>query len=686
MTEQIPRILIAYGVPALFTLAGCPSGQSAQPVAGPAPAASENAPAAPVVLEQISALGDGIRQADTQLLPQLLTSFGAATQGEWLYVLGGYFGKPHEYSKAGQSGALYRVRLGESHEWQRLPGIEPLQSLALVAYDGGLVRIGGMRALNEPGQDPVLVSVDEVARYVPARGVWQDMPRLPAPRSSHDAVLVGSTIYVVGGWRLTETSGFGEGQWYESGLMLDLEAKTPAWAEFPVPFQRRALALVATDNHIFAVGGMEDGEHSSRVDIYDVATKTWTRGPDYPADGFGAAGVAIGGRVYVSGMDGEVHSIAPGESAWRLDATLVFPRYFHRLARAADDRLVAVGGIMLGGERVRSIETVALGQAPAGKPRMWRFRVAAPSPAKHRQGVFLYKNQLYAFGGNKDPHASRDFEPDDLVTDAHRLSLASLSWQAIAPYPERRQNVRAVVDEQRGEAIAVGGFGTDESGQTRPFPDVFVFDLRKQAWTPRNPALPMPRTQFELLVRDQSLWLLGGFEWNPASVKKSKYSAPVDVLATALDNPRAAFAATGVTLPRPRRAFAGAELDQRFYLVGGLGRGLGMVEPVDVYDFRDKTWQTIPSPAHKRIAAELVAMDGKLYLAGGTTFVDGMDTAPVPSVEMYDPKNQAWTTIIEELPIDPTYLSMFEYHGRLLIYTAYTTDDAVDIVLIEPSR
>ena len=145
---------------------------------------------------------DGIVRSDFPLLPQAITSFGATALNGWLYVLGGYSGTPHEYSKEGQSGAFYRLNLQDGRTWQELPGIEHLQSVALAAHGDSLIRIGGMRAANSASEAARLDSVTEVARFGLDTGTWQPLPDLPKGRSSHNAVVVGDTLYVLGGWQL----------------------------------------------------------------------------------------------------------------------------------------------------------------------------------------------------------------------------------------------------------------------------------------------------------------------------------------------------------------------------------------------------------------------------------------------------------------------------------------------------
>lgn len=665
---------------ALAILSACSAPQdNPQPAAHTATASATQAPTAP---KAISALSEQVPFSDTQLLPQVITSFGATAHDGWLYVLGGYFGTPHEYSKAGQSGALYRVPVHGGNDWQELAGIEPLQSVILVSHGDSVIRIGGMRAINEPGTDPVLVSIDEVARYKPATGAWEAMPPLPEARSSHDAVMLGSKLYVVGGWALTEKSEWGGGHWYKHGLVMDLAAETPSWSRFAVPFTRRAIALTAVGEHLIVSGGMEDGEHSSRVDVYHIPTETWKRGPDFPDDGFGAAGTTIGQRVYISGMDGNTHSFVPGDSAWKFVDTQVFPRYFHRMVKTDDDKILAVGGIIKGVGRVRTIETIDLSAPTAKKPHIQRFTLRAPGPGKNRQAVFVRDNQIYVFGGNNSLE-QHDFEPENFIDHGYKLSLGTLEWKPIKPYPKKRQTMQTVILGDGDTGLSVGGFGHDGK-RARTHAESYIYDFDNDRWTERAATIPVPRSQFGLVRHGGYVWAFGGLDYDPDRPEKKKFQHATTVFKTKADDPSAPFANTKITMPRPRRAFGAAQLGNQYYMVGGMRAGFKLVAECDVYDFEKNAWSTIPAPKKTRISPELVALNGKLYLASGSVLVDD-DMTPEAALEVYDPATQTWSVLLDKLPIDTTHMRMFAHRNRLLIYSAHSEKPTVELLFIDPS-
>ena len=123
-------------------------------------------------------------------LPRGITSFGAAVIGDWLYVYGGHFGRPHHYSNTSQSDELSRLNLRRPADWETIAKGPRLQGLAMVAHGGKLYRVGGFTAHNEEDDDHDLRSVADFVRFHPETGKWESLPSLPEPRSSHDAVVI----------------------------------------------------------------------------------------------------------------------------------------------------------------------------------------------------------------------------------------------------------------------------------------------------------------------------------------------------------------------------------------------------------------------------------------------------------------------------------------------------------------
>ena len=134
-------------------------------------------------------------QAAMLPLPEPVSSFGAAVADGWLYVYSGHTGDEHEHSAANLSQHFRRIKLEDGAEWEDLPMQTPLQGLALVSHDGKVYRVGGLNARNATKEDKEdLHSTAEFAEFDPASGKWNALAPLPAPRSSHNAVVIGDKV------------------------------------------------------------------------------------------------------------------------------------------------------------------------------------------------------------------------------------------------------------------------------------------------------------------------------------------------------------------------------------------------------------------------------------------------------------------------------------------------------------
>jgi N-acetylneuraminic acid mutarotase/uncharacterized GH25 family protein len=279
-------------------------------------------------------------------LPRAISSFGAAVVDDWVYVYGGHCGKAHVYSTEDVLGTFHRLHLKNGKKWEDLPGGPALQGLAMVSDRGKLYRIGGMQATNKPSEKPDNRSLNTCACYDPANKTWEALPALPEGRSSHDAVIVGEELYVVGGWRMNGSNG--KPDWHNTMLVLDLSKKPMKWQSIEQPFHRRALTAACLDDKLYVIAGLTDKMETTRaVNIYDAARRSWSRGPDIPepnSNGFAPASCVAGGRLYVSTADGKLHRLSEKGDGWETVGMLKQPRYVHRMVAVSPHLLLVIGG------------------------------------------------------------------------------------------------------------------------------------------------------------------------------------------------------------------------------------------------------------------------------------------------------------------------------------------------------
>jgi N-acetylneuraminic acid mutarotase len=616
---------------------------------------------------------DGITRA-----PGVLASFGAAMHHGELFIFGGHNGTPHDHSKATQSSKF--LRLNKEGTWTDLPGGVALQSVALVSDGKLLYRVGGMQARNEAEQDDDLWSTDEAASFDPATLKWTDLPKLPVARSSHDAIVLDGKLFVFGGWKL---SGSSKGEWPEHGYALDLADTKAGWKEVAQPFQRRAVAVAGLGGKVYVLGGLgPDRKISQRVDIYDVKEGKWSVGPELPGNAFGCSACEMGGRLYATDFTGSVVRLSTDGAKWESVASLAIARFFHRLLPASEGKLVAVCGSSHEGH-TNTIEWLDVSREG---PRVSSMLVKVGAIAKQRQGAFLSNEELIVFGGNTETDQHM-FEKDNFSKEVWRINFSTGDVKKLNDLPVQRQSLTPLFvtcpdQENKTHWLAFGGFGF-EGEETIAHAQSFMYDHEKDTWSDIGVKLPMPLTQFGVADVGGIVWLFGGMDFDPRRGEEGQFALN-DKVYRWDPHSKEGFVEES-TLPRSRRAFGYSLLDGKFYMVGGLKQSFGRVEECDVFDIEKKTWATMAAPSRPRISPQIVAFNGKLYMAGGSSpKASGKGTEQNESVEVFDPKTGKWSTLIEKLPVSSKEAQLFATPTRLLLYSAARTDGNVEITFIQP--
>jgi N-acetylneuraminic acid mutarotase len=292
-------------------------------------------------------------------LPKAVSSFGAITCDGYVYIYGGHAGKSHSYDTTTVLGTFHRLSLNGGTAWEELPGGPILQGTNLASHGGKVYLVGGMQPRNAPGEKADNHSVADVRRYDPARKVWEPMPSLPTARSSHDVVVAGDTLVVVGGWQMTGKEG--KTVWAANALTLDLSKPNAAWQSVPQPFERRALTAAALGQRVYVLGGLNGNAGSERtVDILDVSTGKWSKGPDLPGEdrvGFSPAATSVDGVLYVNTSEGPVYRLSTTGTAWEKIGTVEKTRIVQRLVPGQAGTLLVLGGAGKGGN-VAQVERI----------------------------------------------------------------------------------------------------------------------------------------------------------------------------------------------------------------------------------------------------------------------------------------------------------------------------------------
>jgi uncharacterized GH25 family protein len=281
------------------------------------------------------------------VLPQAITSFGAASVGETIYAIGGHTGGAHSYSNEEQFNKLIRLDLKTNKTWENIAEGPRVQGNALVSFNDNVILIGGFSAENATGEKGRLVSQSLVQMFDLAQQKWIAMPSLPEARSSMDATVLGDHIYVVGGWSMNGNSA--ETQWLKTAWKLSLRKPEEGWTAIAEPpFERRAIAVVSHAGRVFVIGGMDRKEGpTTETFAYLPENNTWEKMgaiTGVPMNGFGAAAVELQGKLFVSAVDGSIQQFDDDKKNWSVIGQVSTGRFFHRMLPVSSTTVGIFGG------------------------------------------------------------------------------------------------------------------------------------------------------------------------------------------------------------------------------------------------------------------------------------------------------------------------------------------------------
>lgn len=213
-------------------------------------------------------------------------------------------------------------------------------------------------------------------------------------------------------------------------------------------------AAVAVAGKIYLIGGFDDTEGiTSRVQVYDTATGTWSDGP-------------------------------------------ALPRGLHHVNAATDGTTIYIGGALL------NVGFAAVGDTYSLAPEtQTAWQTLTPMPTGRERGsavADIIDGKLYVAGGFRNGGSSALVDVYDPDTNM---------WTPLADLPATRDH--ACGGAVGGDLVVAGG-RTQGSPQT----DTWAFDPGSNAWTPRA-GMPTARAGMGCGIIDGVLYATGG-EGNPA--------------------------------------------------------------------------------------------------------------------------------------------------------------------------
>jgi hypothetical protein len=277
----------------------------------------------------------------------------------------------------------------------------------------------------------IVISPSPVEAYDPMNNSWSQLSPLNHARDQLAAVSLNGTIYAVGGWGpLANTTGT------DATYLSFVEAYDPTHPEAgwtdrtPMPTARRNLAVVASNDKIYAIGGCCSAAPSPGYDIVEVYnpaldpladpsvdpnSNPWTQGPSLTEQRTKLAAAvdpttgtiyALGGVACPPGASGclgrsepDVESFNPGsDSQWSPALALHEAREQLKAVVTDDGRIFAVGGTRSLCENQASCRPYSVDSWAQGQSE-WSFFALMPS-SRSIFGAAYSNGYIYVVGGS----------------------------------------------------------------------------------------------------------------------------------------------------------------------------------------------------------------------------------------------------------------------------------------------
>lgn len=238
-----------------------------------------------------------------------------------LYVFGGFYTGDLKTAKASH------VFNPATNTWSIIADMPEALTHSPVVTDGQLIYVLGGFVGDHPGG-----STGHVWIYNPASNTWSAGPSLPARRGSGGAAIIGRSIHFFGG--TLREPGSNVYVDYSDHWVLNLDNLAGGWqSRAPLPTKRNHLAGIGLNGKVYAIGGQLAGAENSTnqnvVEVYDPATDSWSAAAPMPtARGHITSSIAVyNNQIYViggsvNGGEGGLPSAAveiynPATNTWR---------------------------------------------------------------------------------------------------------------------------------------------------------------------------------------------------------------------------------------------------------------------------------------------------------------------------------------------------------------------------------
>ncbi|WP_396634844.1 putative Ig domain-containing protein [Maribacter sp. R86514] len=297
----------------------------------------------------------------------------------------------------------------------------------------------------------------------------------------------------------------------------------------------------------------------------------------------------------------------------------------------------SVGGPNNNGAHEVVVTAVRRGSAPASTVFNWNIASTWVDKdedenytARHENSFVQAGDKFYLMGGREN---ASTIDVYDYTSD---------SWNSLVDSsPFEFNHFQAT--EYQGLIWVIGSFKDNAFPTETPAEYVWAFDPANEEWI-QGPEIPANRRRGSagLVMYNDKFYVVAGNTQGHDGGYVSYFDEfdPATGIWTPLTD-----------APNERDHFAAVVINDKLYVSGGrLSGGAGgvfapTIDEVDVYDFTNQSWSTLPSGQNiptPRGGSSAVNFNDKLMVIGGESETAG---PALTTVEEYDPLSQTWTTL-----------------------------------------
>lgn len=227
-----------------------------------------------------------------------------------------------------------------TNTWTNKTPAPTIRAELTAAEYGGMIYVLGGRHIGVENTNEI---------YNVGADAWSTGAPMPTARAGLASAAMGGKIYAIGGRTATGPRPLGAAFVLSTVEVYDIATDTWTTAA-PLNVARSDLVAVAHGGRIYAIGGWNGVTQMGTVEVYDPTTDTWTSAASMPtarsnlvADVKGNTIYAIGGYTGVNLNTNEAYDIAKG--TWSTKASMTTARSEMDSARVGDKIYVIGGGI-----------------------------------------------------------------------------------------------------------------------------------------------------------------------------------------------------------------------------------------------------------------------------------------------------------------------------------------------------